>query len=194
MSARPRPGANRAVLAVAGLALLLGGVLLAATWPGLGSRLPGWWPVARPDGVLLDRQGLADLRTRGWWTPAAVAGPAVLTLLLLWRCASRFRGGGSTSLELPSAGGAVRAGALAEALAQRTASLAGVSRCRVDITARRTRLHVRTHLWLDPDMPPAAVLGPLAALRDEAEESAAPYRIVGSVRIRSRARPAPHVR
>lgn len=194
MSARPRPAANRAVLAVAGLALLLGGVWLAGTWPELGSRLPGWWPTARPDSVLLDREGLARLRTRGWWTPAAVAGSAGLTLLLLWRFTSRFRGGGSTSLGLPSAGGAMRAGALAEALAQRTASLAGVSRCRVDITARRTGLHVRTHLWLDPDMPPAAVLGPLAALRDEAEESAAPYRIVGSVRIRSRTRRTPHVR
>lgn len=194
MSARPRPAANRTVLAVAGLALLLGGAWLAGTWPELGARLPGWWPTAGPDTVLLDREGLAGLRTRGWWTPTAIAAPAGLTLLLLLRFASRFRGGGSTALSLPSAGGAMRAGALAEALAQRTASLAGVSRCRVDITVRRTRLHVRTHLWLDPDMPPAAVLGPLAALRGEAEESAAPYRVVGSVRIRTRARRTPRVR
>lgn len=179
---------------MAGLVLLLGGVWLAGTWPELASRLPGWWPAARRDGVLLDREGLAELRTRGWWSPTVIAGSAGMALLLLWRFASRFRGGGSTALDLPSAGGAIRAGALAEALAQRTASLDGVSRCRVDITARRTRLHVRTHLWLGPDTPPAAVLGPVAALRDEAEESAAPYRIVGSVRIRARARRPTHVR
>ncbi|MEU8700506.1 hypothetical protein AB0C61_23125 [Streptomyces sp. NPDC048680] len=194
MSARPRPAVNRTALALAGLVLLVGGVWLAATRPELGSRLPGWWPAARPDSVLLDRDGLAALRTRGWWTPVVIAGSTGLTLLLVLRFTSRFRSGGSTPLALPSVGGAMRAGALAEALAQRTASLAGVSRCRVDITPRRTRLHVRTHVWLDPDVPPAAVLAPLAALRDEAEESAAPYRIAGSVRIRTRDRRTPHVR
>ncbi|MFF1925628.1 hypothetical protein ACFVW8_34275 [Streptomyces sp. NPDC058221] len=189
-----RSALNRIVLGVTGLALLAGGGWLAGTGRSVGSRLPGWWPVAAPGGVLLDRDGLAGLRTHGWWLPAVVCCSLVPVLLLVRWCAGRVRSGGRSSLRLPSAGGAVRSGALADALARRTSSLAGVSRCRVDVRARRARLHVRTRVWLAPDADPAEVLAPLAALRAEAEESAAPYRVVNRVRISARSPRSAQVR
>lgn len=190
---QPRSALNRISLATSGLVLLAGGGWLVATRPALASRLPGWWPTAEPGSVLLDREGLADLRTHGWWTPTVMAGSVLLTLLLAVWCLSRFRSGGR-SLSLFSADGTVRSGALADAVARRTSSLAGVSRCRVDVRARRTRLYVRTHIWLSPDVAPAVVLTPLAGLRAEVAESAAPYRIVSRVRISTRTHRTPHVR
>ncbi|MEU0144557.1 hypothetical protein ABZ119_01155 [Streptomyces sp. NPDC006288] len=191
---QPRQAVNRITLGVVGVALALGGVLLAGTASSVGSGLPDGWPTAPEGSTLADRAFLADLRTSGWWTPAVIATTVVLTLLLarwfLGQCGSTR----PRRLRLPAPGGVLHLDALNDVLAERTASLAGVARCRVLVRARGTRLYVHTHIWLHPGTAPVAVQDALSAVLTEARDAALPYSVVGRTRISATSHKIAHIR
>ncbi|MBM7440261.1 hypothetical protein [Streptomyces sp. HB132] len=178
-----RRAVNRITLASVGLALAVGGALLAGTEASIAGRLPGWWPDVPYESPLVDRAYLSGLRAFAWWTPAVVAATTLLSLLLARWFVSQCGGTGPHRLRLPTPGGFLHVDALSDALARRTAAVDGVARCRVGIRAHRTRLYVHTRIWLHPGVEPAAVLPTLAAVLTEAEASAQPYSVVGRTRI-----------
>ncbi|MGV9619509.1 hypothetical protein [Streptomyces tendae] len=178
-----RNAVNRTVLALTGAALLAGGGWLALTSDGLAGRLPGWWPTPDAGTVLLDRGGLADLRTHGWWTPVVVASTACALLLCLVWLLAQFRGGGR---RLPLAGPSLtlRSRALADAVARRAEATEGVDRAHVHLPAGKRRSRARVRVLLEPGAAPGPVLerltrGPL----DEARASLAPHRTSTRVRM-----------
>ncbi|MFD9791531.1 hypothetical protein ACFWXK_11350 [Streptomyces sp. NPDC059070] len=173
---RARTTANRTVLTVAGLTLLLTGTWLTLTSGPLGARLPSWWPTARTDTVLLDRTRLAQLRADAWWTPTVLAATIALTVLLAYVSLAQLRPGPTRHLALPSPHSTVRPQALAEALSTRAAAVPGVERARARVLPRRRqRLDVGLRVWLHPGTPPDTVLAALHALTAEAELATAPY-------------------
>ncbi|MFG2319284.1 hypothetical protein [Streptomyces tendae] len=174
---------NRLVLALTGAALLAGGGWLALTADRLAGRLPGWWPAPDAGTVLLDRGGLADLRTHGWWTPVVVAGTACALLLCLAWFLAQFRGGGR---RLPLAGPSLtlRSRALADAVARRAEAAEGVDRAHVHLPAGKKRSRARVRVLLEPGAAPGPLLerltrGPL----DEARTSLAPHPLRTHVRM-----------
>ncbi|MFG3213066.1 hypothetical protein [Streptomyces tendae] len=178
-----RNAVNRAVLALTGAVLLAGGGWLALTSDALAGRLPGWWPAPDAGTVLLDRGGLADLRTHGWWTPVVVAGTACALLLCLAWLLAQFRGGGR---RLPLAGPSLtlRSRALADAVARRAEATEGVDRAQVHLPTGKTRSRARVRVLLEPGAAPGPVLerltrGPL----DEARASLAPHPLSTRVRM-----------
>ncbi|NJQ01151.1 hypothetical protein [Streptomyces zingiberis] len=192
---QPRTAVNRTVLAAAGLALLLGGGRLASAGTDvLPGRPPAWWPAAPAGGVLLDREGLAALRGQDWWTPAVVTVGVLATVLFAVWFLAQVRVRTRSLLPLAAPGGAVRTRALADALAERAATVDGVTRCHARVHAGPRILRVRLRVRLAPDTTPADVLGPLAAATAEAERAAAPYTLDARVRLSHQKRPRPHVR
>ncbi|MET8979979.1 DUF6286 domain-containing Asp23/Gls24 family envelope stress response protein [Streptomyces sp. NPDC004539] len=192
---RLRPSVNRTVLGGIGLALLLVGLWLAATERAVASRLPSWWPAPPPDSVLLDREGLAQLRAQTWWTPTAIAVLASLAVLCAWWALAQLRSGSARRLSVGAPGGTVRPQALAEALAARVAALPGVTRCRARVVPRSgDRLEVGLRVWLASDTPPASVLPSLTALATEAGEVLAPRTAHTRVRLSAASHRTPHVR
>lgn len=123
MTRRTRTAVDRTVLGLGGLVLALAGSWLAATDRTLTDRLPSWWPPASAGSVLLDRDRLAHLRVEGWWTPTVTAAAIILTVLCAYGTLARFRSGRTRPITLPSPGGTVRPGALAEALSARVEAL-----------------------------------------------------------------------
>ncbi|MEW2162779.1 hypothetical protein AB0912_07235 [Streptomyces sp. NPDC007084] len=191
---QPSGTVNRAVLAVAGLALLAAGVWSATAGPSVADRLPGWWPKADADAVWVSASQVAGLRDHTWWIPVVVAATVLAALLCLLWAASRLRGGTSPRLTLTSRGAVLRTRALADMLTRRTSAVPGVAHSRVAVRARRGRLYVRAHVRLAPDTAPNGVLLTLAALVEEARAAAAPCRVLTHVRISSRSHRTAHVR
>ncbi|MER5888708.1 hypothetical protein ABT160_33190 [Streptomyces sp. NPDC001941] len=191
---QPRTTANRGALAAVGLALLAGGAWLATAGTSVVGRLPSWWPVPSPDSALWDRDALADLRAHDWWTPAVIAGGAVLTLLLVWWFAGQLVVRGRSRLPLAAPGGSLRTHALSAALSERAATIDGIAHCRADLHARRQHLRLSLYVRLDPDTPPETVIEPLTALVAEAERATVPYTLDARLRFGHRAHRKPHVR
>ncbi|MGW1586405.1 hypothetical protein [Streptomyces sp. NPDC002386] len=191
---RTRTVVNRAALGVAGLVLLPVGAWLSVTGTSLARRLPSWWPEPS-GGVLAAPDRLDRLRGEDWWPPSVLGAALVLTAVLTWWFLAQFRSGPARSLPLAAPGGTMRAGALAEALAQRAAAVPGVARGRARVVSRsRRRLDVRLRVWLGPGTAPADVLDALAAVTAEAERSAAPYTAYTRLRISAVPHRMPRVR
>ncbi|MFJ8487464.1 hypothetical protein ACIRBZ_03640 [Streptomyces sp. NPDC094038] len=191
---RARTTANRTVLAVAGLALLLAGAWLMAGGP-LQRRLPSWWPTPGRGTVLLDRTRLAQLRAESWWTPTVLAATIALTALLAYWSLTQLRTGPTRHLALPSPGSTVRPQALAQALTTRAAAVPGVARARARVLPRRRRrLNVGLRVWLHPGTSPDSVLPPLHAVIAEAERATAPYTSYTRIRLSTPAQRRSRVR
>ncbi|WP_328491852.1 alkaline shock response membrane anchor protein AmaP [Streptomyces sp. NBC_00414] len=191
---RSRTVLNRTALAVVGLVFLLGGVWLALTGASWATRLPAWWPDAGPGTVLVDRSGLAELRTTGWWTPFVMAVSIAATALFALWCFRLLRSGVRPSVPLPTPGGTLRTRALEDAVTRHAAGIGGVTRCRTRVLARQKQLQVQLHVWLRPDVAPAAVLPALAELADRTETSLTPYTVRTRVHFSARSHGRPHVR
>ncbi|MFD8208813.1 hypothetical protein ACFV2S_20765 [Streptomyces sp. NPDC059695] len=183
---------NRTVLAVFGLALLLGGTWLAGAGTALAQRFPSGWPA--PGSAFLGARTTAGLREHGWWTPAVVAAGTLVTLLLARWAVGRIVVRRRSRVPLPQAGGALSRRALETALAQRALTIAGIGRCRPRVHTRGRRLHLRLRVWLEPGAGPDRVVPELLALTAEAARAAAPYEIGTRVRISHLTRRTPHVR
>ncbi|MFE3634977.1 hypothetical protein [Streptomyces sp. NPDC059168] len=198
---RTRTVVNRSLLGVTGLVLVPMGVWLSVTGTSLARRLPSWWPV--PSGGRLPAPDRLDrLRGEDWWPPSLLGAVAVLTAAFTWWFLAQFRSGPARSLPLAAPGGTVRSGALAEALALRTAAVPGVARGRARVARGRARvvprsrrrLEVRLRVRLGPGTRPADVLPALCAVTAEAERSAAPYTAHTRLRVSAVRHRTPHVR
>ncbi|MFS8198287.1 hypothetical protein ACLVWQ_06325 [Streptomyces sp. CWNU-52B] len=191
---RSRTVLNRTALAVVGLVLLLGGAWLAVTQASWSTNLPAWWPDPGPHSVLVDRDGLAELRTTDWWTPSVVAGSIVATVLFALWCVSQLRSGVRSSVPLPAPGSGLHTHALEDVVTQHAVAIGGITRCRTRVLSRRKQLHVRLRVWLHPDVTPAAVLPALAELATQTETSLTPYDVRTRVHFSTRSHRRPHVR
>ncbi|MGV9340144.1 hypothetical protein [Streptomyces sp. NPDC003688] len=183
---------NRTVLAVTGLALLVGGCWLALS--GTGTPAVGLLPAPAAPHAFLTSARLDGLRAQGWWAPGVMAGSFAATALCALWCARQFSVGGGSLLPLPGTGGTVRTRALEDALNHDAAALRGVARCRTRVISSRGRLTVRLHLWLRPGITPAAVLPGLTRLIGRAESATAPCIVRSRVRLSHRSHRVPHVR
>ncbi|WP_225834904.1 alkaline shock response membrane anchor protein AmaP [Streptomyces sp. NK08204] len=166
----PRSALNRSLLALAGLVLLGGGLLILFAGLGLYRRYdlvpPAGWPLSTPDDVLLSSADRARWSSQGWWWwPAVIAALALAALLALgWLLAqlSRRRPGtlpvGGTP---PQEGVQLRDRALGDAIATEAGALPEVEHAAVHITGRPARPRTSVRLTLTPLGAPGAALGAL---------------------------------
>ncbi|MER7841910.1 alkaline shock response membrane anchor protein AmaP [Streptomyces sp. NPDC096040] len=165
-----RAALNRSLLALAGLVLLGGGLLVLFAGLDLYRRHdlipPTGWPLITPDDVLLGSADRARWSSQGWWWWPAVIAALVLaaTLALWWLLAqlSRRRPGalpvGGTP---PQEGVELRDRALSNAIASEAGALPGVEHAAVRITGRPAHPRTRVKLTLTPQAAPGAALGAL---------------------------------
>ncbi|MER6532250.1 alkaline shock response membrane anchor protein AmaP [Streptomyces sp. 900105755] len=166
----PRSALNRTLLALVGLVLLGGGLLILFAGLDLYRQHdlapPAGWPLTTPADVLLGSADRARWSSQGWWWwPAVIAALVVAALLALgWLLAqlSRRRPGslpvGGTP---PQEGVELRDRALSEAIANEAGALPGVGHAAVLITGRPGRHRTRIKLTLTPEGTPGATLGAL---------------------------------
>ncbi|MFF4398463.1 alkaline shock response membrane anchor protein AmaP [Streptomyces sp. NPDC001480] len=166
----PRSALNRSLLALAGLVLLGGGLLVLFAGLDLYRRRdltpPTGWPLITPDDVLLGSADRARWSSQGWWWwPAVIAALALAVLLALWWLLAQLRRRRPGVLPVggppPQDGVELRDRALSDAIAAEAGALPGVEHAAVHITGRPA--HSRTHirLTLTPEGAPIATLGAL---------------------------------
>ncbi|WP_428950010.1 hypothetical protein [Streptomyces sp. cg35] len=193
MMSRPRTTANRLTLGTVALIVLCAGVWLASFDERWAAHLPAGRPAPPADSVLLDRDGLAELRTHAWWTPTVMAVGILAAVALIVCFLSQVTVRRPARLTLAAPGSHVRGSGLEDAIRLRTQSVDGVARCHVRIARRRRRLHVQQHVWLEPGITPSSVLGALNTVVDEARTAAAPRPVTVQVRLRGTHHRTPHV-
>jgi hypothetical protein len=175
----PRPALNRSLLALAGLVLLGGGLLILFAGFDIFRRNdlvpPDGWPLTTPDDVLLssaDRARWSD--HGGWWWAAVIAVLAVVALLALWWLLAQLRRRRPGALPVggapPQQAVELRGKALSDAIAAEAGALPGVEHAAVRITGKPARPRARVRLTLTPQGAPGAVLdtlceGPLRTAR-----------------------------
>ncbi|MFB7455891.1 alkaline shock response membrane anchor protein AmaP [Streptomyces sp. NPDC056188] len=166
----PRPVLNRSLLALAGLILLGGGLLILFAGFDVYRRHnlvpPVGWPLTTPDDVLLGSADRARWSSQGWWWwPAVIAALALVALLALgWLLAQlRRRRPGALSVggTLPHEGVELRDRALSDAIAAEAGALPGVEHAAVRITGRPADPRTRVRLTLTPQRAPGAALDAL---------------------------------
>ncbi|GHE55780.1 alkaline shock response membrane anchor protein AmaP [Streptomyces griseoaurantiacus] len=174
-----RTTTNRSLLALAGLILLGGGLLVLFAGFDLYRRLdvapPAAWPLTGPDDVLLGSADRLRWSDQGWWWWPAVIAALVLTVLLaLWWLFAQLRRRRPGALPVggtpPREGVELRDRALGDAIAAEAGGLPGVDHADVRITGRPARPHTHVDLALTPRAAPGATLhalceGPLRAAR-----------------------------
>ncbi|ALO91281.1 hypothetical protein SHL15_0066 [Streptomyces hygroscopicus subsp. limoneus] len=164
-----RSALNRTLLALAGLVLLGGGLLVLFAGLDLYRRHdlipPAGWPLITPDDVVLASADRARWSGQGWWWwPAVIAALALAALLALWWLLaqlSRRRPGGLPVGGTPQEGVELRDRALSDAIATEAGALPGVKRAAVRITGRPARPRTHVTLTLTPEGAPGATLGAL---------------------------------
>ncbi|WP_330337010.1 alkaline shock response membrane anchor protein AmaP [Streptomyces sp. NBC_00557] len=165
----PRSALNRTLLALAGLVLLGGGLLILFAGLDLYRRHdlapPAGWPLTTPADVLLGSADRARWSSQGWWWPAVIAALALVALLALWWLLAQLSRRRPGSLPVggtpPQEGVELRDHALSEAIANEAGALPGVGHAAVHITGRPARHRTRIDLTLTPEGTPGATLGAL---------------------------------
>lgn len=87
---------NRILLALSGVVLLGGGLLILAAGLDLYRHWhltpPTGWPLTSPDDILLSSADRARWSSQGWWWwPAVIAALALVALLALWWLVAQLR-------------------------------------------------------------------------------------------------------
>ncbi|MGQ4416249.1 alkaline shock response membrane anchor protein AmaP [Streptomyces sp. SAS_269] len=166
----PRSALNRTVLALAGLVLLGGGLLVLFAGLDLYRRHdlapPPGWPLTSAADVLLGSADRARWSSQGWWWwPAVIAALVLAALLALWWLLAQLSRRRPGSLPVggtpPQEGVELRDRALREAIANEAGALPGVGHAAVLITGRPGRHRTRITLTLTPEGMPGATLGAL---------------------------------
>jgi hypothetical protein len=166
----PRSALNRTLLALAGLVLLGGGLLILFAGLDLYRRHdlapPAGWPLTTPADVLLGSADRARWSSQGWWWwPAVIAALVLAALLALWWLVAQLSRRRPGSLPVggtpPQEGVELRDRALSEAIANEAGALPGVGHAAVLITGRPGRHRTRIKLTLTPEGTPGATLGAL---------------------------------
>ncbi|MEU2931171.1 alkaline shock response membrane anchor protein AmaP [Streptomyces sp. NPDC007251] len=166
----PRSALNRSLLALAGLVLLGGGLLILFAGLDLYRRHdlvpPAGWPLTTPDDVLLGSADRARWSSQGWWWwPAVTAALALTALLALWWLLAQLSRRRPGSLTVggtpPQEGVELRDRALSDAIAAEAGALPEVDRAAVRITGRPAHHRTQIGLTLTPEGTPGATLGAL---------------------------------
>lgn len=165
----PRSALNRSLLALAGLVLLGGGLLVLFAGLDLYRRNnlvpPVGWPLTTPDDVLLGTADRARWSSQGWWWPAVIAALALVALLALWwllaQLSRRRPGSLSVGGTPPQEGVELRDRALSDAITAEAGALPAVQDAAVRITGRPARPRTHVTLTLSPQGTPGATLGAL---------------------------------
>ncbi|MEU4095479.1 alkaline shock response membrane anchor protein AmaP [Streptomyces sp. NPDC026673] len=170
---------NRLLLAISGLVLLGGGLLIFTAGIDFYRRLhvspPVGWPLTTRNGVLLSNADRIRWSDQGWRWPTVIAGLTLATVLaLLWLLAqlSRRR---PASVHLngtpPPDGVELRDPALSDAVADEARALPGIDRASAHMTGRPAHPRLDVALTLTDHGAPAPVLqalcrGPVAHARE----------------------------
>ncbi|MFD9271655.1 alkaline shock response membrane anchor protein AmaP [Streptomyces goshikiensis] len=166
----PRTVLNRSLLAVAGLVLLGGGLLILFAGLDIYRRQdlnpPADWPLTTPDDVLLGSADRAHWSSQGWWWwPAVIAALALAALLALWWLLDQLRRRRPGALPVggtpPQEGVELSGRALSDAIASEAGALPGVEHAAVHITGRPAHPRTRVKLTLTPQGTPGATLNAL---------------------------------
>ncbi|MFK0019666.1 alkaline shock response membrane anchor protein AmaP [Streptomyces sp. NPDC090798] len=175
----PRTVLNRSLLALAGLVLLGGGLLILFAGLDIYRRHdlipPVGWPLTTPHDVLLGAADRARWSSQGWWWwPAVIAALALVAVLALWWLLAQLRQRHPGALPVggtpPQEGVELRDRALSDAIAAEGGALPGVEHAAVHITGRPAHPRTDITLALTPHSAPGAVLdtlceGPLRTAR-----------------------------
>lgn len=169
--------ANRILLALAGLVLLGGSLLILAGGLDLYRRRhlkpPEGWPLTTPHTVLLRTTDRTRWTDEGWWWPAVITALAVIVLLALWWLLAQLRRVRPGTIPIgtpPTDGVELRPQALGDAITAETRQLPGVEHVRLQMVGRANHPDVHITLTLAPDSEPGPVLqalchGPLERAR-----------------------------
>ncbi|PWI04782.1 alkaline shock response membrane anchor protein AmaP [Streptomyces sp. NWU339] len=167
----PRPVLNRSLLALTGLVLLGGGLLILFAGFDVYRRhdlvQPVGWPLTAADDVLLSSADRARWSSQGWWWwPAVIAVLALVALLALWWLLAQLRrrrpGALSVGGTPPQEGVELRDRALSDAIAAEAGALPGVEHAAVRITGQPAHPRTRVRLTLTPRTAPGAALDALS--------------------------------
>ncbi|MEV6993856.1 alkaline shock response membrane anchor protein AmaP [Streptomyces sp. NPDC093228] len=163
----PRPVFNRILLALTGLVLLGGGLLIISAGIDLyrshNLAPPAGWPLTTPGDVLLTSSDRARWSSQGWWWwPAVIAALVVIAALALWwllaQLPRRHPGGIPVGGSPPQEGIELSARALSDAIGAEAGALPGVQRANVRITGRLSHPHAHITLTLTPQGTPDTAL------------------------------------
>ncbi|MER5903292.1 alkaline shock response membrane anchor protein AmaP [Streptomyces mirabilis] len=175
----PRTVLNRSLLALAGLVLLGGGLLILFAGLDIYRRHdlvpPVGWPLTTPGDVLLGSADRARWSSQGWWWwPAVIAALALVALLALWWLLAQLRQRHPGALPVggtpPQESVELRDRALSDAITAEAGALPGVQHAAVRITGRPAHPRTRVGLTLTSQAAPGTVLdvlweGPLRTVR-----------------------------
>ncbi|MFJ9760945.1 alkaline shock response membrane anchor protein AmaP [Streptomyces sp. NPDC101149] len=166
----PRPVLNRTLLALTGLVLLGGGLLIITAGLDLYSSRnlapPAGWPLTTPNDILLSSADRVRWSHQGWWWwPAVIAALVLLAALALWwlmaQLPRRHPGGIPVGGSPPPEGVELRARTLSDAIATEAGALPGVQHANVRITGRLAHPRAHITLTLTPQGTPEEVLNTL---------------------------------
>ncbi|MFI5672870.1 alkaline shock response membrane anchor protein AmaP [Streptomyces sp. NPDC051704] len=175
----PRTVLNRSLLALAGLVLVGGGLLILSAGLDLYRQHhlhpPAGWLLTTPDDILLGSGDRTRWSSQGWWWwPAVIAALALIALLALWWLLAQLRRRRLGTLPVggtaPQQGVELSDRALSDVIAAEAGALPGVEHAAVHITGRPAHPHTRVRLTLTPQGTPRATLdalfaGPLSTAR-----------------------------
>ncbi|WP_432020164.1 alkaline shock response membrane anchor protein AmaP [Streptomyces sp. 1222.5] len=174
----PQPVLNRVLLAITGLLLLGGGLLIISAGLDLYRRLhltpPAGWPLTTPDDVLLSSGDRARWSSQGWWWPAVIAALTLIALLALWWLLAQLQqhrlSWVPVGTDHAQQGVALGHGALSDAIAAEAGALPGIDRAKVRLTGRPAHPRADITLTLTPTTAPDTALtalgnGPLENAR-----------------------------
>ncbi|MGW7548725.1 alkaline shock response membrane anchor protein AmaP [Streptomyces sp. NPDC054770] len=187
----PQPVVNRSLLALAGLVLLGGGLLILFAGLDVYRRHdlvpPAGWPLTTPHDVLLGSADRARWSSQGWWWwPAVIAVLVLVVLLALWWLLAQLRRRRPGALPVggtpPQEGIELRDRALSDAIAAEAGALPGVEHAAVRITGRPAHPRTRVRLTLASQATPGTVLdalceGPLRTARRSTGSSHLPTEV-----------------
>lgn len=172
---------NRTLLALVGLTLLGGGLLVLAGGADIYRRWslspPGGWPLQRPKDVLVPRADQTRWADQGWWWPTAIAALAVLLVLALaWLVAQSRR---RRARRLPVAQHTehtehtvtIGDDVLSDALTDDLDAVRGVRHARAHLRGAAAHPHAQIDLTLTPQAVPTRILEEVPRAADRARRS-----------------------
>ncbi|MEE4546332.1 alkaline shock response membrane anchor protein AmaP [Streptomyces sp. V4-01] len=169
---------NRTLLALVGLTLLGGGLLVLAGGADIYRRWnlspPGGWPLTTRHDVLVPGADQTRWVAQDWWWPATFASLAALMVLaLVWLLAQSRR---RRPRRLPVAENTrhhvtISDGVLGEALTDDLDTVTGVRRARARLRGPRSHPQAQIDLTLDPAGVPVRVLEGVPSATERARRS-----------------------
>ncbi|GGO99641.1 alkaline shock response membrane anchor protein AmaP [Wenjunlia tyrosinilytica] len=170
---------NRVLLALLGLVLLGGGLLVLAGGADIYRRWnltpPAGWPLTTPQDVLIPRADQTRWLDQGWWWPTVIAALILIMLLALWWLLSQARRRRPRKLvvkDTPREAVAVNDHGLRDALTTDLDMLPGVRRAKARFCGPAHRPQARIGLTLDSGSTPGRVLEDVSATVERARRSA----------------------